>query len=93
MTPISPPSATLLAVHPLTQVPPLAALHAASQTAGITGLITVITIGAVLAAVGHVARTLAALMTALLQVAAAVMGALFVTAVSAVVILAFLVHL
>jgi hypothetical protein len=89
----SPPLATLLAFHSLTQIPAPAVLHAASQTAGMTGLITVIAIGAVLAAVAHVARTLAALMTALLQVAAAVMSALFVTAVAAVVILAFLVHL
>ena len=72
MATVSPHLATLLAVHPLTQFPLSASSHVATQTAGMTGLIAVILVGAVLAALAHVARILAAFMTVLLQVAAAV---------------------
>jgi hypothetical protein len=82
-----------VAAHRLSHVAPPAATQAAPSGAGMTGLIVVILIGAVLGAVAYVIRALGALVAAFVQVVAAVTSLVFVMAVAAVVVLALLVHL
>lgn len=83
---------TAFAAQHLSQVRPLAVLHAATHAAGLTFMIIMILAAAVLAAVPHAARALSTFVAMFLQLAAVMTTVLFVIMVSGLVIVILLIH-